>query len=72
MISILIAQETIGNISPRSTIVEQVQSRAYGYRLGTANPKKHHLVPQNGPKILGPEKSWKNRQTKTIVFEPME
>ena len=35
-------------------------------------PKKCHLVPQNGPRSLGPEKSWKNSQTEITVFELVE
>ena len=34
--------------------------------------KKRHLLPQNGPKSLGPRKSWKNCHIEIIVFELVE
>ena len=52
--------------------MEQVQDKAFGCCLGRYDAKKRCLGPQNGLESLGPEKSWKNCQTKIIVFEPVE
>jgi hypothetical protein len=72
MIFVWVSLETVGKVLPRSTIMEKVHVGTYGCCLGRCDAKKRRLLPQNGPKSLGPEKSWKNCHTEITVFEPVE